>query len=253
MSILTLLFFACSEPATPVAESPPSAPTESVAPAPVPDAAASAERVAARHVLVAWRGAVGAQPSQRRSKEEARTRADEALQKLRAGEDFGKIARAYSDDGSATQGGSLGAFGRGEMDAAFERAAFALAPGQLSELVETPFGYHIIQREALVEAHMAQILVQWSSETRTDLTRTREEARARAEEALASLNAGETFESVAQRYSDGPAASFGGDLGWFQRGQMVPLLDDAAFALAPGQTSTLLESPLGYHILKRIE
>jgi len=67
------------------------------------------------------------------------------LERIKAGEDFSELARQYSQDpGSAAAGGDLGWFGRGVMVQEFEDAAFALKPGEMSELVETQFGYHII-------------------------------------------------------------------------------------------------------------
>lgn len=63
------------------------------------------------------------------------------------GADFAELAKKYSSDGSAQQGGDLGYFGRGQMVPAFENAAFALQPGQVSGIVESPFGYHIIKLE----------------------------------------------------------------------------------------------------------
>ena len=74
-------------------------------------------------------------------------------QEIEAGEDFAELAAVVSDDeGSAAQGGDLGFFGRGQMVAPFEEAAFALAPGQLSEPVQTRYGWHLIK----VEEHLAE-------------------------------------------------------------------------------------------------
>lgn len=65
--------------------------------------------------------------------------------KLNAGEDFSTLARQYSEDGLASAGGTMGWFGRGVMQKSFESAAFALQPGQISPVVETDYGYHIIR------------------------------------------------------------------------------------------------------------
>lgn len=72
--------------------------------------------------------------------------AKEVLEKLNKGESFAKLAEQYSMDGSRKRGGDLGFFGRGMMVREFENAAFALEKGQVSGIVKTQFGYHIIKR-----------------------------------------------------------------------------------------------------------
>ncbi len=73
--------------------------------------------------------------------------AQDILKKLSDGQSFEKLAQDYSNCGSAKQGGSLGEFGKGMMVAPFEQAAFALNPGEISDIVQTQFGYHIIKRD----------------------------------------------------------------------------------------------------------
>jgi len=74
--------------------------------------------------------------------------AKQVLDRLNSGEDFAKLAEEYSIDGSRRRGGDLGLFGRGIMVKEFESAAFSLKPGEVSGIVRTQFGYHIIKRLA---------------------------------------------------------------------------------------------------------
>lgn len=105
-------------------------------------------QIGARHVLISYRGAMRAAPYIQRSKDEARELATRIMEQARAGEDFAELAQESSDDrGSAANGGSLGTFGRGQMVPEFSKAAFALEVGEVSEVVESPFGFHVILRE----------------------------------------------------------------------------------------------------------
>ena len=103
--------------------------------------------VAASHVLVAYKGASRADPTIARSKEEAKTRADSLRKQIvDEAKDFATVARENSDGPSKTKGGDLGKFTFETMAKAFSEAAFALDLGGVSEVVETPFGFHIIKR-----------------------------------------------------------------------------------------------------------
>ena len=102
------------------------------------------EEVCASHILVKTKG----QPedAEGHADDEARKMAEALLAQVKAGGDFAAIAKKSSEDkGSAASGGDLGCFGRGRMLPAFENAAFALDPGQVSDVVRSDFGYHIVK------------------------------------------------------------------------------------------------------------
>jgi peptidyl-prolyl cis-trans isomerase D len=105
----------------------------------------------ARHVLVKLpEGATDEQ------KETASKRANAILERVRKGEDFAKVAREESDDGSAAEGGDLGCFQRGRMVKPFEDAAYSMSPGQISDLVTTQFGFHVIKLDAIYKGDEAE-------------------------------------------------------------------------------------------------
>ena len=115
---------------------------------------------------------------------ETKEEVERIRQEIEAGADFAELAAVVSDDeGSATRGGDLGFFGRGQMVAPFEEAAFALAPGELSEPVQTRYGWHLIKVEERLEeesggerVHARHILLRYQpSRTTEDSLRSRAE------------------------------------------------------------------------------
>jgi len=141
------------------------------------------------------------------SLERARVRAESVLVRARAGEDFAALATEFSDDpGSAMQGGDVGWFRRGSnMAREFERAAFFLRPGQISNLVRTSFGFHIIQvrRAEPAEVQARHILI---APEITDAARAA--ARARADTVAQALRDGVSLDSIMRTYHDEDEESF---------------------------------------------
>ena len=105
-----------------------------------PDRFKLGESVRASHILI-----LADEKADEATKKKARTQIEAIHKRVKAGEDFASLAKEHSQDGSAAQGGDLDFFGRGRMVPPFEQAAFALKPGEVSDVVTTQFGYHIIK------------------------------------------------------------------------------------------------------------
>jgi len=105
------------------------------------------EQVGARHILVAFKGSPAAQEGKPElTEEQAKAKAEDLRKQIAAGGSFEEIAKKESDDlGSGSRGGELGDFGRGQMVPEFEKAAFDAKVGDLTPVVRTQFGYHIIK------------------------------------------------------------------------------------------------------------
>ena len=146
--------FACggapSTPASSAASSSGESPGESclaAADAKRPRKPSEPDRISVKHVLVRYAGAKNAPATVTRTREQACLRAQEALAKLKEGTSFADVVAAYSDEsGAATREGSLGAIERADVAPAFADAAFELDMKEVSEVVETAFGFHLILR-----------------------------------------------------------------------------------------------------------
>src|SRR5438067_515672 len=203
------------------------------------------EQVRARHILV--KTAADAGPD---AKTAARKKAEELLAKVKAGADFAALAKERSEDaGSAANGGDLGLFTRGRMTPAFEEAAFALQGGGLSDVVETPFGFHVIK----VEEHRpggAKPLETVHDEIADTLKRERSLALARkqAAEDRRKIARGAPFaEALAGRtIEETPPFAKGAEVPGVGR---VPGFAESAFALREGEVSDLIESPDAIYLL----
>lgn len=156
----------------------------------------------------------------------------ELRERIIKGEKFSMLAKLYSQDpGSAAKGGELGFFGRGEMVSEFEVAAFSLKPGEVSDIIETQFGFHILQlierRGNTVNARHILMQPKTSSE---DLLR----ARIKLDSVAQEIRQGHiSFVEAAKMYSDGPSAKMGGTVSNPQTGDTR--FDKAVFGqLYPG-------------------
>jgi peptidyl-prolyl cis-trans isomerase C len=125
------------------------------------------ETITARHILIMVKGAPMPPPPGKPelSDAEAKEKAEAVRKRVVGGEDFAKVAKEDSYDTSGDKGGDLGEFKKGMMVAPFEVAAFALKPGDISEPVQTPFGYHIIQ----VQTHKIKSLAEVKDQILTQL------------------------------------------------------------------------------------
>ncbi len=102
------------------------------------------DKIIASHILLMYDGSMRSTAT--RSKEEALSEIEAIKKQIETGGDFADLAERHSDCASASSGGALGEFGRGQMVPEFEEAAFALETGATSGVVETDFGYHLICR-----------------------------------------------------------------------------------------------------------
>ena len=168
---------------------------------------------------------------------------------LAAGGDFAEVARAHSEDpGSAAHGGDLGCFSAGTMVPEFEEAAFALKPGETSEPVLSPYGYHLIKlREKREDALCANHILVLARTAEGDKDATRDELldlRRRA-------RAGEEFSQLARQHSDNPQTAMQGGLwGSFPREQIPEFLQPYLRGLRLGEISEPFFLEEGGHIIR---
>lgn len=139
-----------------------------------PDKFKQEEAVRASHILIP-----ADEKADEATKKKARAEIEDVQKQLKAGGDFATLAKKYSKDGSAAQGGDLNFFSKGQMVPAFDQVAFSLKPGETSDIVTTPFGYHIIR----VTEHRAASTVpfdQVSARIKEYLTEQQKQGRAQA-------------------------------------------------------------------------
>lgn len=191
-------------------------------------------------------------------KEAARKYAQTILDSIKNGADFAELAKKVSEDpGSAREGGDLGFVKRGVFYPEFESAAFQLKKGEISKVIESPVGFHIIQMlERRGESiHTRHILIKPKSDNDADL-RAIEKLTEIRDSIVKKVN---TFEYYALKYSDDKqTAKFGGVLGTFEKGQLEKPLLEQILKLKEGEISfpkrlDIGNGNYGFHIVKLIK
>lgn len=192
----------------------------------------------------------------------ARAKAENVYRELLQGADFVQKAALVSDAPDARQGGDMGWFMPGAIARQFEYI-LSKPVGTVVEPVRSPAGFHVIRvmedrmhepelGQAYDEVHARHILLQ-IPDSADEATKAK--IRYRAETLARELQraSDEEFATRAKEISQGPSASRGGDLGWFKRGQMVPEFENVAFSMKPGDTSDVVETRFGLHIIRVVE
>jgi peptidyl-prolyl cis-trans isomerase SurA len=184
---------------------------------------------------------------------ELRAKAEKALAELNAGAPFSQVSAAYSDAPNALQGGELGWRPQAQLPALFVDAVKPLNPGQISPVLRSPNGFHLLK---LLDKRGKDVqLVVKQTHARHILIRTNEivgdtEARTRLLQLKERIENGTPFEELAKLHSDDLSASKGGDLGWLNPGDTVPDFERTMDALQPGQVSEPVRSPFGWHLIQ---
>ena len=184
----------------------------------------------------------------------AKKRAEDILRQLKAGADFEQIAVSYSQGADALKGGGLGWKKPGELPELFLGALKSMSPGNISETLRSPNGFHILklndkrgaaQAEAVTQTHVRHILLRMSE------IQSLEDARQKLLNLRERVENGDDFAALARAHSEdtGSAAS-GGDLGWVNPGMMVPEFEKAMNALKPNQLSQPVRSSFGLHLIQ---
>ncbi len=166
--------------------------------------------------------------------------------KLNEGEDFAELAKEYSDGPSASNGGNLGFFGKGMMVKPFEDAAFALMPGEISEVIETQFGYHIIKvlekkGNEVNASHILKMVEANEDDVQANIQL--------MEGVLQKLAIGEDFTELAKTYSeDEESAVNGGVIGEFTKGTYPEIFKKHLENIEVGENTGLIREQKNFYI-----
>jgi peptidyl-prolyl cis-trans isomerase SurA len=188
--------------------------------------------------------------------EQRRRRAMLALSELRRGTNFAQIAATYSDAPDALQGGSLGWRPAARLPALFTEALDRLQPGDVSDILRSPNGFHILK--LLEKRGKAAVAGVQQTHVRHILLRAREglsdaEARDRLLRLRERIQAGSDFAELARIHSEDATSAKGGDLGWIAPGDTVPEFERAMNALSNGAVSEPVQTPFGWHLVQVVD
>jgi peptidyl-prolyl cis-trans isomerase SurA len=187
-----------------------------------------------------------------------RAKAQDILNRARAGEDFGRLAGSLSDAPDRSQGGTIGLRTADRYPQLFVDAVRTLPAGGVSEIVRSPAGFHVIKVLEKRQAGMPGATVT-QSRARHILLRptaqlTETQARQRLAEFKQRLQAGRAdFAQLAAEHSQDASARNGGDLGWASPGMFVPEFEEVLNALAPGQIADPVITRFGVHLVQLME
>lgn len=187
--------------------------------------------------------------------EQRRRRALAALSDLRRGVSFAQVAATYSEAPDSLQGGNLGWRPSGRLPAVFLGAIAKLQPGEVSDVLRSPNGFHIVKLNDKRGKAAAGGVQQ--TQVRHILLRAREglteaEARQRLQALRDRIVAGGDFAELAKTHSEDASASKGGDLGWIAPGDTVPEFERVMNALRDGEVSPPVQTPFGWHLVQVI-
>lgn len=184
-------------------------------------------------------------------------KAEKALAELKGGADFAEVSAAYSDAQNALQGGDMGWRSAAKLPDLFVDAVKDLKIGDITPILHSPNGYHILKlvdkrgldtKMIVSQTHARHILI------RTNEVVTDQDARNRLMELRDRLvNGGADFAKLAKQYSNDLSASKGGDLGWLNPGDTVPEFERAMDALPVGGISQPIKSQFGWHLIQVLE
>lgn len=188
--------------------------------------------------------------------QQRQARSEQALAQLRGGTDFRQVAATYSEAPDALQGGSMGWRESSRLPTMFVDALKTMRVGEVSALLRSANGFHILRLNDQ-RGSQTPVIVQ-QTRARHILIKTNElisenDARNRLTNLKERLDNKADFAELARVHSEDTSATRGGDLGWISPGDTVPEFERAMNALKPGEISTPVRSPFGWHLIQVLE